>query len=172
MNIPAILARCIELLFDYSDRKTSRRERLAQPAVLFGAEEHCSSGKIVTSKRSVDTSIRQKRALPSSYRFLADAVSCPGNCSGIGEATGAPSSVAVFDPKRLRASGRDGGVVMTQPPSPLTMPFSRHTKRHRLAGTAAQATFVDVIRLARQPGLPHQARAVRDEPGSTSEIDQ
>src|SRR5947199_10873036 len=45
------------------------------------------------------------------------------------EATGAPSSLAVCDPKRLRASGRDGGSVMTQPPSPLTMLFSRHTKR-------------------------------------------
>ncbi len=45
------------------------------------------------------------------------------------EATGAPSSFADWDPKRLRASGRDGGAVMTQPPSPLTMLFSRHTKR-------------------------------------------
>src|SRR2546426_6103392 len=45
------------------------------------------------------------------------------------EATGAPSSFADWDPKRLRASGRDGGAVMTQPPSPLTMLFSRHTRR-------------------------------------------
>src|SRR2546426_7851855 len=43
------------------------------------------------------------------------------------EATGAPSSLADWGPKRLRASGRDGGAVMTQPPSPLTMLFSRHT---------------------------------------------
>src|SRR5262245_33088935 len=45
------------------------------------------------------------------------------------EATGAPSSFAVWDPKRLRASGRDGQTVMTEPPSPLRMLLSRHTKR-------------------------------------------
>src|SRR5262249_37583 len=61
--------------------------------------------------------------------FLADAGSRPGNCSGMEEATGAPSSFAVWDPKRLRASGRDGETVMTEPPSPLRMLLSRHTKR-------------------------------------------
>src|SRR5262245_26930668 len=50
------------------------------------------------------------------------------------EATGAPSSLADWGPKRLRASGRDGGTVMTQPPSPLTMLFSRHTKRREVIG--------------------------------------
>jgi putative tryptophan/tyrosine transport system substrate-binding protein len=58
------------------------------------------------------------------------------------EATGAPSSLADWGPKRLRASGRDGGKVMTQPPSPLTMLFSRHTKRREfitLLGGAAVA---------------------------------
>ena len=45
------------------------------------------------------------------------------------EATGAPSSLAVSVPKRLRASGRDGETVMTEPPSPLRMLLSRHTKR-------------------------------------------
>src|SRR6476659_5785411 len=57
------------------------------------------------------------------------------------EATGAPSSLAVFVPKRLRASGRDGETVMTEPPSPLRMLLSRHTRRREfitlLGGTAA-----------------------------------
>src|SRR5215470_3803745 len=45
------------------------------------------------------------------------------------EATGAPSSFADWNPKRGRASGRGGETVMTESPSPLTMLFSRHTKR-------------------------------------------
>src|SRR5512139_518664 len=56
------------------------------------------------------------------------------------EATGAPSSLAVSVPKRLRASGRDGETVMTEPPSPLRMLLSRHTKRREfitLVGGAA-----------------------------------
>src|SRR5262249_32609653 len=69
----------------------------------------------------------------------------PGNCSGMEEATGAPSSFAVWDPKRLRASGRDGETVMTDPPSPLTMLLSRHTKRRefiRLLGGALAAQAI------------------------------
>jgi hypothetical protein len=53
------------------------------------------------------------------------------------EATGAPSSLAVSDPKRLRASGRDGETVMTEPPSPLRMLLSRHTKRLKSLGAVA-----------------------------------
>src|SRR6516225_1990163 len=52
---------------------------------------------------------RRKRAWPSSYPILADAGSCPGNCAGMEEATGAPSSFAVSHPRRLRASSHDGG---------------------------------------------------------------
>src|SRR5262249_5818891 len=72
--------------------------------------------------------LRKTRA--SSYPFLADAGSRPGNCSDMEEATGAPSSLTDWGPKRLRASGREGGRAMTtQPLSALTMLLSRHTRR-------------------------------------------
>jgi hypothetical protein len=71
------------------------------------------------------------------------------------EATRAPSSVAVFDPKRLRASGRDGGVVMTQP-SPVTMLFSRHTERRdfiMLLGSAAASPLAVRAAQCAKPAL-------------------
>src|SRR5262249_40477761 len=48
------------------------------------------------------------------------------------EATGAPSSLTVCKPRRLRASGRDEGREMTRPSSPLSMLLSRHTRRRDL----------------------------------------
>jgi ABC transporter substrate binding protein len=63
-----------------------------------------------TPPRPADPSTRRFcKTRASSYPFLADAGSRPRNCSGMEEATGAPSSLADWDPKRLRASGRDGG---------------------------------------------------------------
>ena len=58
------------------------------------------------------------------------------------EATGAPSSLAVSDPKRLRASGRDGETVMTEPPSPLRMLLSRHTRPPQLAASLRGCALV------------------------------
>src|SRR5262249_32871385 len=84
-------------------------------------------------------------ALSSSCPFLADAGSCPGNCSGMEETTGAPSSFAVYRPRRLRASSRDGDDGVNRPPSTLTMLLSRHTRRREFitlaSGAAATWTF-------------------------------
>ena len=73
--------------------------------------------------------------------FLADAGS--GNCSGMEEVTGAPSSLADYDPKRLRASGRDRGGLVNRPSkcaswSPLTLPCARKDRGARVSfGLAA-----------------------------------
>src|SRR5262249_12122415 len=90
-----------------------------------------SAGPAAPARRD-DLSIRRfhrSNALSSSCPFLADAGSCPGNCPGMEETTGAPSSWTAYQPRRLRASSRDAGGVMNRPPSPLTMLLSRHTRR-------------------------------------------
>jgi hypothetical protein len=61
-------------------------------------------------------------------------------------ATGAPSSSTVYDPRRLRASGRDGVGLMNRPPSPLTMLFSRHTRRREfIAGLGSAAAWPSAV---------------------------
>jgi hypothetical protein len=69
--------------------------------------------------------------------FLADAGSCPGNCSGLEEATGAPSSLSNCDPKRPRASGRGGETVgrhraNLMPTALLWLPSSIYWQRNAL----------------------------------------
>ena len=91
--------------------------------------------------------------------FLADAGSCPGNCAGMEETTGAPSSFAALSPRRLRASSRDGGGVVNRPPSPLTMLLSRHTRRREFLACLAAVTAAWPLaarRAGARQGVPHR----------------
>src|SRR6516162_9667054 len=83
------------------------------------------------------------------------------------EATGAPSSFAVCKPRRLRASGRDGGGVVNRPPSPLTMLLSRHTRRREfitfVGGLAVTAPWPIVAR-AQQAGKIYRIGFLANDP--------
>jgi len=70
------------------------------------------------------------------------------------EATGAPSSLSDWDPKRGRASGRGGETVMTESPSPLTMLLSRHTRRREFIAGAGSAAAWTVVARAQQGSVP------------------
>jgi hypothetical protein len=66
------------------------------------------------------------------------------------EATGAPSSLAACDPKRLRASSRNGETVMTEAPSPFSMLLFRHTKRRALIATLGGAVALPLMARGQQ----------------------
>ena len=87
---------------------------------------------------------QRSTALSSSRPFLADAGLDPGNCAGMEETAGAPSSFAALSPRRLRASSRDRGGVVNRPPSPLTMLLSRHTRRLKARSSRSSKVLLAV----------------------------
>ncbi len=75
--------------------------------------------------------IVMRSALSKRSRYpLNRAGSRPGYCSGMEDATGAPSSFAVWDPKRLRASGRDGETVSPVAPQNAAFPTYKAPRVH------------------------------------------
>ena len=127
---------------DRGERRTAQSLNQLRPS-----QRRCSRPKSPLDQAAPshpnDPSIRRchQSAPPSSCPFLADAGSCPCNCPGMEETTGAPGSFAVCQPRRLRASGRDGGGVMNRPPSPFSMLLSRHTRRREFIALAAAAAL-------------------------------
>jgi len=142
-----------------------RNRRPTQPNRSVIAHEkhpHPGNTKVQTVLRHIDSAVRKHRHLriPS-----CDAGSCPGNCSGMEEATGAPSSLAF--------GIRDGcglpvatGVRSCPPPSASTMtPFAsyktarvRHAENHSWAGESKWATSGERVCHASRPAARGRSR--------------